>query len=83
MTETVKAYVLLAVEIGHTDDVINQLREIDEAVRVSVTTGQFDIIVLVEVESLEALYDITVHRIHKIPGIIETSTAVVEKMYSV
>jgi DNA-binding Lrp family transcriptional regulator len=38
---------------------------------------------LLETSSLEELYDITVHRIHTIAGIKETSTAVVEKMISV
>ena len=83
MRETVKAYVLLAVEIGHTDDVIDKLREIDEAVRVAVTTGQYDIIVLVEVESLPALSARILHRTHQMPPFLETSTSVVEKMYSV
>ena len=42
-----------------------------------------DIVVLVEVADLEALYEITVNRIHKIQGISETTTAVVEKMLSI
>ncbi len=83
MSEKVSAYVLMTIEIGMTDNVLDELQHIDEAVRVAVTTGEYDIVVLVEVDSLEALYDITVRRIHKIPGIAETTTAVVEKMISV
>ncbi len=81
--EMVTAYVLMKLEIGTTDDVLERLRSVDEATVIAVTTGAYDIIVRLEVPSLEALYDITIHEIHKIPGIIETSTAVVEKMYSV
>ncbi|MHA2379452.1 MAG: Lrp/AsnC ligand binding domain-containing protein [Candidatus Thorarchaeota archaeon] len=80
MTDTVRAYVLMEIEIGHTDRVVEQLKEIHEATRVAVTTGVYDIVVLLEVENLEVLYEITVNRIHKIPGIRDTSTAVVEKM---
>ena len=79
----VQAYILMTTEIGKTDEVLEELRLIDEAIRVSVTTGEYDIVVLIEVPNLEALYDITIHRIHKIPGILGTSTAVVEKMMSV
>ncbi len=83
MTEPVQAYVLMDLEIGKTDEVLEQLRQIDEATVIAVTTGAYDIIVRLRVPNLEALYDITIHRIHTIPGIKETSTAVVEKMYSV
>ena len=82
MSEKVRAYVLVEVEIGKTDKVVAELRMIEEATRVAVTTGIFDIVVLLEVESLEALYEVTVHRIHSISGIKDTSTAVIEKMIS-
>ena len=80
MSETIRAYVLMEIEIGSTDRVVEQLKSINEATRVAVTTGVYDIVVLLEVESLEALYEITVNRIHKIPGIRDTSTAVIEKL---
>ena len=73
----------MTIQLGRTDNVLRELREIDEAIRIAVTTGEYDIVMLVDVESLEALYEITVNRIHKIPGIEETTTAVVEKMISV
>lgn len=82
MTKKVQAYVLMEIEMGRTDDVVKQLQAIDQATRVAVTTGIYDIVVLLEVNDLEELYDITVHRIHSIPGIKDTSTAVVEKMIS-
>jgi DNA-binding Lrp family transcriptional regulator len=83
MSNCVMAYVLMTVDIGKTDKVMEELRLIEEATRIAVTTGQYDIVVLVEVEDLESLYEITVQRIHKIPGIRETTTAVVERMISV
>ena len=83
MEDTVKAYVLMEIEMGKTDDVVDALRAIDEATTIAVTTGGVDIVVLLEVPSLEDLYKITVHKIHRIEGIRETDTAVVEKMISV
>ena len=83
MSERVMAYILMRIQLGYTDEVLDQLRKIDELIRVAVTTGEYDIVALVEVGSLEGLYDITVRRVHKIVGIEETTTAVVEKMISV
>ena len=83
MSDTVLAYVLMEIEIGKTDEVVEQLRQIDEATKVAVTTGSYDIVVLLEANNLEHLYELTVQRIHKIPGIKETQTAVVEKIMSV
>ncbi|MGQ4912411.1 MAG: Lrp/AsnC family transcriptional regulator [Candidatus Thorarchaeota archaeon] len=79
----VQAYVLMDIEIGKTDDVVDALRRIDEATMIAVTTGGVDIVVLLEVPTLEDLYKITVQRIHRIEGIRDTQTAVVEQMISV
>jgi len=76
----IMAYILMEIEIGRTDEVLQELRKIEEATKISVTTGEYDIVVLLAVPTLEALYDITVKRIHVIPGIKETTTAVVEKI---
>ena len=83
MTGKVLAYLLMEIELGMTDDVVDALRKIDEATTVAVTTGSYDIVVLLETQNLEELYEITVRGIHKIPGIKETQTAVVEKMMTV
>lgn len=82
MEDRVQAYILMDVEIGMTDDVVNGLRKIEEATKIAVTTGGVDIVVLLETSSLVELYNITVQKIHKIPGIKDTQTAVVEKMMS-
>lgn len=82
MANSIMAYILMEIEIGLTDEVVAQLREIEQAIRIAVTTGGYDIVMLLEVTSLEELYDITVHRVHVIKGIKETQTSVVEKMIS-
>ena len=48
MAKTVMAYILIVVELGHTDSVLKNLKTIDEATRIAVTTGEYDIVVLVE-----------------------------------
>jgi DNA-binding Lrp family transcriptional regulator len=83
MGNSIQAYVLMDIEIGQLDKVVEQLRLIQEANKIAVVTGHYDIIMRIQVESLEQLYDITVQRIHTIPGIRETTTAVIEKIYVV
>ncbi|TFG26622.1 Lrp/AsnC family transcriptional regulator [Candidatus Thorarchaeota archaeon] len=83
MANSIMAYILMEIEIGKTDQVVDQLRQIEQAVRIAVTTGGYDIVMLLEVSDLEELYDITVHRVHMIEGIKDTQTAVVEKMMAV
>ena len=83
MADSVFAYILMEIEIGKTDDVVEELRKIPQATKIAVTTGGYDLIVLLEVANLEELYDITVQHIHKIVGIKETHTAVVEKMMTI
>ncbi|MBY8996597.1 MAG: Lrp/AsnC ligand binding domain-containing protein [Candidatus Thorarchaeota archaeon] len=80
MTDKVLAYILMDIELGKTDDVVDALRKIDQATTIAVTTGGYDVVVLLETSNLEELYEITVRKIHKIPGIKETQTAVVVKI---
>ena len=83
MTEKVLAYILMDIELGMTEKVVEALQKIDEATSVAVTTGGYDIVVLLETTTLEELYDITVRKIHTISGIRDTHTAVVEKIMTV
>ena len=80
MEKTIQAYVLMDIEIGQLDKVIEKLRLIQEANKIAVVTGHYYIIMRLEVQSLEELYNITIERIHTIPGIRETTTAIIEKI---
>ena len=75
----VVAYILIKVEIGKLQNVINNLRKIDMIESVAVTTGEYDVVVRANVETLEQLYELTTLKIHKIDGIADTITQVVEK----
>ena len=83
MEDRAMAYIMMDIELGKTDEVVDSLRKIEAATKIAVTTGGVDIVMLLETSSLEELYEITVKQIHKIPGIRDTQTAVVEKMMSV
>ena len=78
MTRVV-AYILIKVEIGKLQNVIENLRKLDMIESVAVTTGEYDVVVRANVETLEQLYELTTLKIHRIDGIADTITQVVEK----
>ncbi len=63
--------------MGRIQQVVDMFRKIEVATSVSVTTGEFDVIVRVKLPDLEALYNLAVNQVCKIPGLEETTTAVV------
>ncbi|MCE7741947.1 MAG: Lrp/AsnC family transcriptional regulator [Candidatus Heimdallarchaeota archaeon] len=76
---SVSAYIFFEVELGKTRQVVDELRKIPNIVRVAIVTGEYDVIVRINVENLEELFHITTDRIHMIEGITDTQTAVIEK----
>ncbi len=75
----ITSYIFMDIEIGKTEQVVEQLKRIDQVTKIAVVTGVYDIILRLETPDLDTLYDLTL-KIHAIPGIKETTTAVVEKM---
>lgn len=76
---SVSAYILINVEVGKSAEVIEKIRNIPGVQSVAYTTGEYDLILRVTVNSLEDLYEITTKEIHKIDGITKTITYVIEK----
>ncbi|MFW9934189.1 MAG: Lrp/AsnC ligand binding domain-containing protein [Candidatus Thorarchaeota archaeon] len=77
----VSVFVMIKVFMGHIQNVVEALRDLQEATSISVTTGEFDIIARFDLQNLEALYDLTVNHIGKIQGLETMTTAVVEKEF--
>jgi len=78
----IKAYIMILVYVGKLDDVLSKLREIENFISLAVTAGDYDIIVKVGVDSLEALMEIT-DKIQLVGNIKRTTTTVIEKEISV
>jgi len=76
---TISAYILLNIDIGRVKDVMDSLAKIEECRSVSVVSGVYDILVRVDVDTMEDLHDLTTERVHSIPGITKTITQVIEK----
>jgi len=72
-----EAYVLVNCDIGSEETVISQLKEIDLVKEVHGTFGAYDIVVLVEADTVESLRDVITWKIRKIEKIRSTLTMMV------
>ncbi|MCL5408242.1 MAG: Lrp/AsnC ligand binding domain-containing protein [Candidatus Thermoplasmatota archaeon] len=81
MADRVLAFVDLFVDSQIMDEVVSSLKEIKNAVQIYEVTGEFDIIVLVNVSSIEEFRDMLKNRIMKINGIKSTVTSIVLKSH--
>ncbi|MCD6560110.1 Lrp/AsnC family transcriptional regulator [Thermococci archaeon] len=73
----VRAYVLLTVEIGKVEKVLEDVKAISGVIRADAVTGPYDAIVHIEAADLGELTRKILHDIHNIDGVIDTTTAIV------
>ncbi|MEM0128300.1 MAG: Lrp/AsnC ligand binding domain-containing protein [Thermoplasmatales archaeon] len=81
LSDRVLAFVDLFVEAPLMDDVILSLKEIKNAVQIYEVTGEFDIIILVNVADIEEFRDLLKNRIMRIKGVKSTVTSIVLKSH--
>jgi DNA-binding Lrp family transcriptional regulator len=81
LADRILAFVDLFVDAAMMDDVISSLKEIKNAVQIYEVTGEFDVIVLVNVNDIEEFRDLLKNRIMKINGIKSTVTSIVLKSH--
>ncbi len=74
---TTKAYVLIETMVGRNRDIITILKKVKNISDVEMVTGPFDLIAVIEAESLADIGDIVTTRIHPISGITRTVTCLV------
>jgi len=74
----ISAYMLLMMQPGVFDTAIKEIRKIKNIVKISVIAGEYDIILRVQVQTMEQLLDVS-NQLHMIKGIQKTTTQVIEK----
>jgi len=74
MAPAAKAYVLIEVSVGKTKDVVGVLQQLKGINTVNAVTGPYDIIAVVEGETLNEIGDLVTSKIHPIAGISRTVT---------
>jgi DNA-binding Lrp family transcriptional regulator len=63
---------------GNVDKAIKEMRKIEHVAKISVVAGEYDIVVRVQVKSLEELLEVT-DKIQMTEGVKKTTTQVIEK----
>ncbi len=71
---TTRAYILIETSVGKTNDVAGELRSNPNMMSVDTVTGPFDIIAVVEADSLPSIGVLISEGMHKVPGIVKTVT---------
>ncbi len=69
-----KAFVLIETAVGRNKDVANALKKLKGVKSVDIVTGPYDIIAIMEGDSLNAIGDLVTGNIHPISGISRTVT---------
>ena len=69
-----KAFVLIETEVGKTRDVVNALQKLKGVNSVDTVTGPYDIIVILQGDSLNDIGNLVTGKIHPIAGISRTVT---------
>ena len=74
----INAYILINMKLGDSDKSIKEMRKISNIAKISVVAGEYDIVVRVQVKSLDQLLKVT-NKIQMIDGVLKTTTQVIEK----
>ncbi len=69
-----KAYVLIETAVGRNKEVVTALEQLKGVKSVDIVTGPYDIIAIMEGESLNDIGDLVTGKIHPITGISRTVT---------
>ena len=69
-----KAFILIETAVGRSKEVVAALKELKGVTSVDTVTGPYDIIAVIEGESLNDIGDIVTGKIHPVAGISRTVT---------
>jgi len=69
-----KAFVLIETAVGRTKEVITALKQLEGVKSVDTVTGPYDVIAIIEAETLSDIGDIVTGKIHPVTGISRTVT---------
>ena len=69
-----KAFVLIETAVGKSREVVTALSKLKGVTSVDTVTGPYDIIAILQGESLNDIGDLVTGKIHPIPGISRTVT---------
>jgi DNA-binding Lrp family transcriptional regulator len=76
MANAVRAYIFIECNVGSTKEVIEGLKLFKGIKSVETVTGPYDIIAILELESLQEIGDLVTQNVQKVNGISRTVTCI-------
>jgi len=76
---TAKAFILMETAVGKNKEVVASLSQLKGVKSVDSVTGPYDVIAIVEAESLNDIGDLVTGKIHPVAGITRTVTCLALK----
>ena len=73
---TVKAYVLIEVQVAKIKQVVEVIHNIQGVASVDVVTGPYDAIAVIQTETLNDIGELIVAKVHPVAGISRTVTCI-------
>jgi len=74
-----KAFILMETAVGKSKEVVASLKQLKGVKSVDSVTGPYDVIAIVEAESLNDIGDLVTRKVHPIAGITRTVTCLALK----
>ena len=72
MANSVKAYLLIETQAGTSNSVLESLKSLEQTVQVDRVTGPYDIICVIQTDTLDDLGEIVREQIHAMNGVTRT-----------
>ena len=69
-----KAFILIETAVGNSKKIVSALEQLEGVKSVDSVTGPYDVIAVIERESLTDIGDLVITKIHPVPGISRTVT---------
>ena len=74
----IHAYIMMNMYPGTYNKAIDEIKKINNVEKISIVTGNYDIVVKVNVRNLEQLNKLT-NDLHKVDGVEKTNTQIIER----
>lgn len=75
----VSAYIMMKMQVGMDDQVLEEIKKLDEVKEADATYGSYDLVIKVGFKTIEDMDRFIFEKIRRIKGINETSSMIVAK----
>lgn len=75
----VSAYIMMKMQVGMDDQVISEIKKLEQVKEADATYGSYDLVIKVSFKTIEDLDRFIFEKIRRVKGITETSSMIVAK----